>query len=174
MFLFSFFFSIKSLTVGKLDPSSPHLPSPVVSVARPCFFLFFYKSKQTRKTWEESTVKAVKIDTYYPNILKHIRKGLCFSFWRFWLGCHTRSDLLSLNDECYGGLHECVHVVYVCNVYGNCLFVCFLKHLQRGFCWVTQQDSRLASYTQRAHTKLREKERHSDRRLEEALALTLI
>lgn len=73
----AFLFSIKSLTVGKFYPPTqlPSLPylHPAVSVART-----FHSSKA--KCTNKKKARAVKIDVYCPNILKHIRKGRNFSF----------------------------------------------------------------------------------------------
>lgn len=56
-----------------------------------------------------------------------------------------------------GGLHECMHVVYVCNVYGSF----DLKHLQkRGFCRVTQQRFPFG-LIDREHTHKAERERET-------------
>lgn len=96
------FFSYKITNSWQINPPIPSLPSHPLQFLLQDLFLF-YKSKLTEKTREKSTVKAVKIDTYYQNILKHIRKCLYFSFRErgvFWLRCHTWSDLLSLNDVC--------------------------------------------------------------------------
>ena len=67
-----------------------------------------------------------------------------------------------------GGLHECMHVAYVCNVFGNCVL---FKASSKG---ISAAAKLPYGFLDRAHTKLREKERHSDRRLQEALALTLM
>lgn len=103
---------------------TPHSLPPMQFLLQDQFIL--QKSKQKKKRLEETTVNAVKIDKYYPNILKHRRKGLNFSLIKrgiIWLGHHTRSDLLSLNDVCYRGLHECMHVVH--HVYVWCVDLCF-------------------------------------------------
>lgn len=112
-------FSTKSLSVGILHP-----PPPCSLCCKTS--LFYKKQTKKKKRLEETTVNAVKIDKYYPNILKHRRKGLNFSLIKrgiIWLGHHTRSDLLSLNDVCYRGLHECMHVVH--HVYVWCVDLCF-------------------------------------------------
>lgn len=149
---FCFLFSIKSLTVGKLIiPIYPTTPPPIY----PLQFLLqdhFILQKQTNK---QKKAQAVKIDMYCPNILKHIRKALIFSFIKqglFWLGCHTWSDLLSLNNVCYEGLHDCMHVVYVCKVQYTGIVV--LKNLWRGF---RHSTSPLWLHRQGAHTKPRQK-----------------
>lgn len=68
-FLFVFFFFYKITYTWQIPPTSAPLPTP-----------FFYIQKQTNaKDFRGiSTVNTVKIDTYDPYMLKHIRKGLFF------------------------------------------------------------------------------------------------